>query len=57
MSQSTLCPAAPSSQVAADRDIKIGTVREHLKAVFAKTRTQSQADLTGVLTRLALLAP
>jgi hypothetical protein len=32
-------------------------VRAHLKAVFAKTHTHSQADLMGVLTRLALLAP
>jgi DNA-binding CsgD family transcriptional regulator len=45
------------AQVAGDRDIKIGTVRAHLKAVFAKTHTHSQADLMGVLTRLALLAP
>jgi DNA-binding CsgD family transcriptional regulator len=45
------------AEVAADRDIKIGTVRTHLKAVFAKTHTHSQADLTGILTRLAFLAP
>jgi DNA-binding CsgD family transcriptional regulator len=45
------------AEVAADRDIKIGTVRAHLKAVFAKTHTHSQADLTGALTRLAFLAP
>ena len=44
------------AEVAGDRDIKIGTVRAHLKAVFSKTRTHSQADLTGVLTRLAFLA-
>jgi DNA-binding CsgD family transcriptional regulator len=45
------------AEVAGDRDIKIGTVRAHLKAVFSKTRTHSQADLTGTLTRLAFLAP
>jgi DNA-binding CsgD family transcriptional regulator len=45
------------AEVAGDRDIKIGTVRAHLKAVFSKTGTHSQADLTGALTRLAFLAP
>ena len=45
------------AEVADDRDIKIGTVRAHLKAVFSKTHTHSQADLTGVLTRLAFLGP
>jgi DNA-binding CsgD family transcriptional regulator len=45
------------AEIAVDRDIKVGTVRAHLKAVFAKTRTHSQADLTGALTRLAFLAP
>jgi DNA-binding CsgD family transcriptional regulator len=45
------------AEIATDRDIKIGTVRAHLKAVFAKTHTRSQADLTGALTRLAVLAP
>jgi DNA-binding CsgD family transcriptional regulator len=45
------------AEIATDRDIKIGTVRAHLKAVFAKTHTRSQAELTGALTRLAFLAP
>jgi DNA-binding CsgD family transcriptional regulator len=45
------------AQIATDRAIKVGTVRAHLKAVFAKTHSRSQADLTGTLTRLALLAP
>jgi DNA-binding CsgD family transcriptional regulator len=41
------------AEIAINRDIKIGTVRAHLKAVFAKTHTRSQADLTGALMRLA----
>jgi DNA-binding CsgD family transcriptional regulator len=45
------------AEIAIARDIKIGTVRAHLKAVFSKTHTHSQADLTGALTRLAFLAP
>jgi DNA-binding CsgD family transcriptional regulator len=45
------------SRIASDRGIKIGTVRAHLKMVFSKTHTHGQADLTGVLTRLAFLIP
>lgn len=45
------------AEIAVDRHIKVGTVRAHLKAVFAKTHTRSQAGLTGALTRLAFLAP
>jgi DNA-binding CsgD family transcriptional regulator len=45
------------SKIASDRGIKIGTVRAHLKTVFSKTHTHGQADLTGVLTRLAFLVP
>jgi DNA-binding CsgD family transcriptional regulator len=43
------------SKIAADRGVKIGTVRTHLKTVFSKTHTRGQADLTRVLTRLAFL--
>lgn len=45
------------AEIAAERAVKIGTVRTHLKTVFAKTNTHSQADLTGALTRLAFLTP
>ncbi len=43
--------------IAADRGIKIGTVRAHTKTVFSKTQTRGQAELTGVLTRLAFGVP
>jgi DNA-binding CsgD family transcriptional regulator len=43
------------AKIAADRGIKIGTVRAHLKTVFSKTHTRGQADLTRVLTRLSFL--
>ena len=43
--------------IAADRGIKIGTVRAHTKTVFSKTQTRGQAELTGVLTRLAFVVP
>lgn len=43
------------AKIAVDRCIKVGTVRAHLKMVFSKTCTRSQADLTRVLTRLAFL--
>jgi DNA-binding CsgD family transcriptional regulator len=46
-----------SAKIAADRGIKIGTVRAHLKTVFSKTHTRGQADLTRVLTRLSFLVP
>jgi DNA-binding CsgD family transcriptional regulator len=45
------------AKIAADRGVKLGTVRAHLKAVFSKTHTRGQADLTRVLTRLAFLVP
>jgi DNA-binding CsgD family transcriptional regulator len=43
------------ARIAAERGVKIGTVRAHLKSVFSKTHTRGQADLTRVLTRLAFL--
>jgi DNA-binding CsgD family transcriptional regulator len=44
------------AKIAADRGVKIETVRTHSKTVLAKTRTQSQAELAVLLTRLAFLA-
>jgi len=45
------------AQIAADRGIKIGTVRAHTKTVFSKTQTRGQAELAGALTRLAFFVP
>lgn len=45
------------SEIAADRGVKVGTARAHLKAVFSKTHARSQADLTGMLIRLAVFSP
>lgn len=45
------------SEIAAERGVKIGTVRLQSKTVFLKTHTRGQADLTGLLTRLAYLVP
>ncbi|WP_194164501.1 helix-turn-helix transcriptional regulator [Microvirga thermotolerans] len=36
--------------------IGVGTVRAQVKAILAKTRTKRQAELVGLLTRLAILA-
>jgi len=43
------------AQIAAERGVKVGTVRAHSKTVFSKTQTRGQAELTGLLTRLAFL--
>jgi DNA-binding CsgD family transcriptional regulator len=45
------------AEIAADRGVKIETVRVHLKRSFSKTHTHGQAELTGLLTRLAFLVP
>ena len=45
------------AEIAADRDVKIGTVRAYSKIVFGKTGTRGQAELAALLTRLAFLAP
>jgi len=42
------------AEIAADHGLKIGTVRFHSKAVFAKTHTRGQAELAVLLTRLAV---
>jgi DNA-binding CsgD family transcriptional regulator len=47
----------PLAEIAACRGTKIGTVRVLSKRVFSKTHTHSQAELTGLLTRLAFLVP
>jgi DNA-binding CsgD family transcriptional regulator len=45
------------AEIAADRSVKVETVRSHSKMVFAKTRTHSQAELAALLSRLAFLVP
>jgi DNA-binding CsgD family transcriptional regulator len=45
------------SKIAAERGVKIGTVRAHLKTIFSKTHSRTQADLTRVVMRLAFFAP
>ena len=43
-------------EIAAANDVSLGTVRSQIKAVFAKTHTHRQAELVGLLTRLALIS-
>lgn len=43
------------AEIAADRGVKIGTVRAYSKTVFSKTGMRGQAELAGLLTRLAFL--
>ena len=43
-------------EIAAANDVSLGTVRSQIKAVFAKTHTHRQAQLVGLLTRLALIS-
>jgi DNA-binding CsgD family transcriptional regulator len=45
------------AEIAADRGVKIGTVRNYSKIVFGKTGTRGQAELAALLTRLAFLVP
>jgi DNA-binding CsgD family transcriptional regulator len=45
------------TEIAADRGIRIETVRTHSKTVFAKTRTRGQVELAALLTRLAVQIP
>ena len=43
-------------EIAAANDVSPATVRSQTKAVFAKTHTHRQAQLVGLLTRLALIS-
>jgi DNA-binding CsgD family transcriptional regulator len=43
-------------EIAAATGVSLGTVRSQIKAVFAKTHTHRQAELVGLLTRLALIS-
>src|SRR3954453_472413 len=43
-------------EIAAANDVSLGTVRSQIKTVFAKTHTHRQAELVGLLTRLALIS-
>jgi DNA-binding CsgD family transcriptional regulator len=47
----------PSLQEIAETDgLSVATVRSHTKAVLAKTRTHRQAQLVGLLARLAMIS-
>jgi DNA-binding CsgD family transcriptional regulator len=41
--------------IAEEHDVSISTARVQLKSIFAKTGTSRQAELVGLLTRLAIL--
>ena len=43
-------------EIAAATGVSLGTVRSQIKAVFTKTHTHRQAELVGLLTRLALIS-
>jgi DNA-binding CsgD family transcriptional regulator len=43
-------------EVAEHNGVSIGTIRSQTKAIFAKTQTNRQAELVGLLTRLALIS-
>ena len=44
-------------QEVADRNrVSVGTIRSQTKSIFAKTQTNRQAELVGLLTRLALIS-
>jgi DNA-binding CsgD family transcriptional regulator len=45
------------AEIATMRRVKVGTVRAYSKAVYSKTQTRGQADLTGVLTRISFVVP
>src|SRR5215218_4418919 len=43
-------------EIAETNGVSVGTVRSQTKAVFAKTHTHRQAELVGLLTRLAMIS-
>ena len=43
-------------ELAESTGVSVGTVRSQMKAIFEKTQTHRQAELVGLLTRLALIA-
>src|SRR5687767_4931217 len=43
-------------EVAEQNRVSVGTIRSQTKAIFAKTETNRQAELVGLLTRLALIS-
>ena len=47
---------ATLEEIAERRGVSAGTVRAQMKSVLAKTETTRQADLVGLLTRLAVLS-
>src|SRR5215210_69916 len=49
-------PKLHHSSVAEQNGVSVGTIRSQTKAIFAKTETNRQAELVGLLTRLALIS-
>jgi DNA-binding CsgD family transcriptional regulator len=45
-----------ADEIAEGARVSVGTVRTQIKAIFAKTQTHRQAELVGLLTRLALIS-
>lgn len=43
-------------EIANRNRVSVGTIRSQTKAIFAKTQTNRQAELVGLLTRLALIS-
>ena len=43
-------------EVAERNQVSVGTIRSQTKTIFAKTQTHRQAELVGLLTRLALIS-
>lgn len=45
-----------ADNIAEGTNVSVGTVRTQIKAIFSKTQTHRQAELVGLLTRLALIS-
>ncbi|MCB5175403.1 helix-turn-helix transcriptional regulator [Microvirga lenta] len=43
-------------EIAKEAGVSVGTIRAQIKAVFAKTGTKRQAELVGLMTRLAVIS-
>ena len=50
-----LCDKTPDEIAEGDK-VSVGTVRTQIKSIFGKTQTHRQAELVGLLTRVALIS-